>query len=273
MEITGTLARIETYFEEWHRKKYASLHQSTAEAINAIRERVDNKDRPILDLANLLSKKLDGDSTQITDIDDISNILSKNEATNNAINFKTINQRLTALDAQNTGLVQQILNKLGTDTTSGSQTIFQRLKSLENTSLSTTNVSNLITEGIQQAFNGNDIQKNDSLNDEKYRVPGIYKCELNATAVTLATDTCPTTKAFNLVVLKTANKGVRQIISTYDSNDLWIRNYYQTYDPQWSAWTKLYGTHNTQSFDMEIEFSSDGSKKVYTLLATEVKNK
>ena len=36
---------------------------------------------------------------------------------------------------------------------------------------------------------------------------------------------------------------------------------------------KLYGEHNTQTFDMEVEFSSDGSKKIYTVLATTIRNK
>ena len=275
MEITGTLARIETYFEEWHRKKYNELHQSTIQSIEALMQNsVDNIARQkILDLANLISKKLDGDATQITNINDISNILSKVEATNNSINLKAINQRLTALDAANIGLVSQILNKLGTDTTNGSQTIYQRLKSLESTSLSTTNVSNLIADAISQSFQGNNIANNDDLNT--YQTPGIYKCQLNATAATLkcGTENSPFVKAFNLIVLKDADKGVRQIVSLYNTHDIYIRYYYQSFNPQWSEWKKLYGEHNTQPFDMEVEFSSDGSKKVYTVLATEIRNK
>lgn len=276
MEITGTLARIETYFEEWHRKKYNELHQSTIQSIETLMANsTDNIARQkILDLANLISKKLDGNATQITNINDISNILSKVEATNNSINLKAINQRLTALDAANTGLVSQILNKLGTDTTNGSQTIYQRLKSLESTSLSTTNVNNLIATAISQAFNGNNILANEDLNN--YTTPGIYKCPSDTTVRTLTH--CPTNYAFNLIVLRETNQNaVRQILSIYNhssnANNIWVRNYYAPASVQWSEWTELYGEHNTQSFDMEVEFSSDGSKKVYTVLATEIKNK
>lgn len=261
MNITGTLTQLKQFFEEWHSSddnKFITLHQRLIDRMDTIEA---NKDlntemftNNLLSIANLISNKLDGDATQITDITQLSTITSKNEAKNNTINLKNFNNRLSNLET--------LPSIIGTDTSSN-KTIVQRLQFLENTNQSEANIDSRVNIGINNFIKGANIQSNDSLNN--YVTPGVYKSITDNISSSLTN--CPTKKSFNLIVLEHENNSVRQIISEYSSNDIWVRNY-QNRTTSWSEWSKLYGTHNTIPFQMQIEF--ENSTKNYTILATDI---
>lgn len=104
MKITGTLTKLKTYFKKWHNDEnsFATWHEPLLRKISSI-EVIENANKEntnnlIISIANLISAKLDGDTTQITDVNQLSTITSKTEATNYNINLKKINNRLTYLD-------------------------------------------------------------------------------------------------------------------------------------------------------------------------------
>ena len=259
MEITTTLNNLSKNFEEWHEKKYNALHSRTIQQIEQLSssndEEISNVTSKLLDVINLFAIKLDGNSSNITSLNDINILLNKTEATNNSINFKTFNEGMQQL--------QQLKNLVGNNTSASNSTIFERLTNLENSNLSTSNVNNL----IQSAFKGQTIEAQSNLNN--FLTPGIYKCTTNNTAQTLTNS--PTTLAFNLIVLEHAQDSVRQILIINDTNDngnkIFTRNYYD-YMSNWSNWTQIYGEHNTTKLAMEVEFS-DGTHKTYNILTTQ----
>ena len=258
MEITGTLTQLKQYFEEWHSSntnKFDTLHQRLIDRIDNIQNNAQNNNDvlsgKILTLANLISKKLDGSETQISNLNDITNITNKIEATDSTINFKNINNRLSNIEVL-TGII-------GTDTSGDTRKILDRIKTLETNSLSATNID----DRINIAFKGKDIKSRDDLNS--YKTPGIFKCATYNIATSLTN--CPINVAFNLVVLEHEDRSCRQIITEYEGNGIWIRNY-KNRSETWSNWTELYGEHNTTPFQMQVEFSQ--STKTYTVLATKI---
>lgn len=260
MHITGTMTQMETYFEEWHTDDFATLHASLLTKIDKIEsdkqsETNDLKNK-LLTLANLISVKLDGNNTQISNINNINSITNKLEAYTNSINLKDFNSRITA----NNNEITRIANLIGTNTTNNNNSIFARLLNLEQSNLSTTNID----ERIDNYFEKNEILSGDDLNT--YTKPGIYRCKLDSIASNV--NHCATNKAFSLVVLRHSDNSVRQIINENDNNNnIWVRNY-NNVQQSWSNWTKLYGEHNTFTFPMEVEFSD--STKTYTIVATNI---
>ena len=258
MEITETLDDLGKKFERWHTDKYNTLHYNTIQSIESLAnttiEETDLIKLKILDIANLISVKLDGNRTNITNINDINTILNKIEATSDSINLKDFNTRLNE--------IQTLKTLIGNNTSPSNASIFERLATLESANLSTENVNNQIFS----FFTGTDIVANDDLND--FKTAGVFKCPSNATVRTLSN--CPTENAFNLIVLEHASNSVRQILCTHntsgDVNKIWTRNYYN-YETSWSNWTEIYGEHNTTKLEMNVEFSN-GTTKTYTILTT-----
>ena len=146
MEITETLDDLGKKFERWHTDKYNALHYNTIQSIeslaNTTTEETDLIKLKILDIANLISVKLDGNRTNITNINDINTILNKIEATSDSINLKDFNIRLNE--------IQTLKTLIGNNTSSSNASIFERLATLESTNLSTENVNNQIK--LKNAF-------------------------------------------------------------------------------------------------------------------------
>lgn len=258
MEITGTLTQLKQYFEEWHSSndnKFDTLHKRLIERIDDMQENAQYGNEAlagkVLTLANLISKKLDGSNVQISSLNDITNITNKIEATDSNINFKAFNNRLNNLEL--------LTSIIGRDTSGNTKTIIERIKELELSNLSAANID----ERIGLALRGTDIKSRDDLNT--YKTPGIFKCATYNIATSL--NNCPVNVAFNLIVLEHEDKSCRQIITEYEGNDIWVRNY-KNRNTTWTNWTKLYGEHNTTPFQMQVEFSQ--STKTYTILATKI---
>lgn len=253
MQITGTLTQLKQYFEKWHTDKFATLHRLLYQELERIEDKSDNDNDyltgKVLVLANLISKKLDGNTTQITNLDNLNQITSKQEATDNSINFKSLNSRLNTLSP----IIEAIQSKIGIDASGSNKTILERISDLESSTLSNVNVNNL----IQSFFNGKTIATNDNL--DTYKTAGVYKCD-NTTALTIQ---CPVQKGFHLTVLPHANNSVRQFFMLAENNRIWTRNYYNNTE-SWSNWTELYGEHNTSLIQMEVEFSD--STRTYTFI-------
>lgn len=260
MEITGTLTQLKEFFEEWHSSdddKFDTLHARLKQEINNIKSTANNNNavlsENILALANLISHKLDGNQENITNLNSLNNITNKTEAQSSSFNLKDFNIRINALEG--------LPSIIGQNTSTNNKTIFQRLHDLEVSNLSTTNID----ERILNFFKGKNIQSGDNLNADTYRTPGIYKCVNESIAASLTN--CPVRIAFNLAVVEHEDRSVRQILTEYNNNEIWTRNY-RNRTQNWSNWSKLYGTHNTTPFQMEVEFSN--STKTYTILATEI---
>ena len=260
MHITGTMTQMETYFDEWHTEDFIASHSNLITRINNIEANQSDKNNnfsdAILKLANLISNKLDNDSTQITSIDNINSITSKNEAKPGEINLKRFNSKIT----ENSNNINNLIKIIGVNTGNNNDSIFERIESLENSTPSTENIDNR----VQNFFNGNEIPTNSDLNT--YKTPGIYRCKDDTIAKNLQNRAID--KAFNLIVLRHKDNSVRQIINEYENNNIWIRNY-QNVEQKWTNWTKLYGEHNTFTFPMEVQFSEKGTK-TYTIIATDI---
>lgn len=271
MEITGTLTKLRTHFEEWHKDKFTTLHSALFTRMDEIEanRNTDNdniKDKLLL-ITNLISSKLDGNNSQITNINDINTINNKTEAYSNNINLKNLNERLTRLDREdvnnpnNNGKILQLEKKIGENTSSNKNDIYSRLLNLEQTNLSETNIDTR----IDYAFEGQIISTNDDLNT--YKKPGIYRYLDISDKSTITMRHTPVSTPFSLIVLNHKQNSVRQIINESDNNNIWIRNYDNT-TQSWGNWTKLYGEHNTYTFSMEVDFKD--SQKTYKILATDI---
>lgn len=105
---------------------------------------------------------------------------------------------------------------------------------------------NTLEVGLQLELSGGilpvEIVANESLNADKYKVSGWYRCPLSSTVESLTN--CPTDKAFVMEVLP--NVPTTQRITEYVDDQtprIFVRNYYD-YKDVWGAWYEIVPRQN-----------------------------
>ena len=251
MSITSTLSELKDLFISWHKNEYDILHKEKTETL--IQEKMEEADvsdigiikNKIITVAKNLSLRLDGETSNITDINQIDNeFTSKNNEIGN-LNLKALDSRITANSTS--------INNLNTN----------KVDKAYVTEVVNEAMTDVGSNHTHNQINTQEIASNTDLNT--ITTAGIYRCKTSAIANTLQNNPY-TGAAFNLVTLLTQDGGIRQLFlvgnASNDGNKIYTRNYANS---KWSEWYELYGTHNTSTFQMEVEFSN-GSKSTYTIL-------
>lgn len=265
MGISLSLAQLKQYFETWHTQKFDALHNIKLESYiskylldTGINRKINDISTGIINIAKFLSQAIDGESNLI----DNSSIT--NEEPNSTDNSSIIDA-ITELSHININFAAINLKSLSSRIDKNSADI----NTLNTNKAERTYVDNRFTEienltgVIPKKIQTQNIPENADLND--YTIDGLYRSE--TANITNGLKNLPdnfSSSAFNLVILKHMDNGVRQILLSGGGNNIYTRNY-QGSTNGWGEWSELYGEHNTIPLQMNIEWSQGGAT-TYTIL-------
>lgn len=263
-KITLTLGELKEYFKIWHENNFNALHNEGT--ISYINEYLTNRLEEIniiIDIktsliyfGKFISQIIDGNSN-LTESSTLNNVI--NELANKNINLNNIN--LTSLSSQilnHSTLINTIQDNMATKSD---------VTKLRNDMEDVTGVrpKQLQTQLIPVVGIGTD------LND--YKIPGLYRSKDAANTASLSNvPEKAQNSAFTLIVLEHMDNSVKQILLTAEKTDsgnsIYTRNYNHSQSNPWGdKWYELYGNHNTQPLQMQVEWSDDESNPTtYTLL-------
>lgn len=266
MAITVTLDKIKEKFDEWHNgennKNYDKIHQKTKDEIDAIKDKNTDTDANINIIKKQLIKLINGSASGSN------NEVDSAYSNNGSVNLKSLKDDI--------GIIKAQLGITGTNTTV-SDLIANMLAPLQAQINSIdANPSHHYHEWIMQQ----EINAGANLNN--YTKSGIYRCT-DASYTQQITNHPVGIKytPFYLIVLSGYNWNASNYTATEDNyivrqiflgaygddpygDVVFTRNYFKG-TGKWSAWSELYGTHNTEKTQMSVEFSS-GATKNYILL-------
>ena len=265
MGITTTLEQLGSRFAEWHTDTRAgNIH-------TAIYNEIDN-------LTSMINGQTSDINSENTKIIQALNKIIKGQSTGYTLNNIPTTPNLTLLQNQINSINAFISYQdiYGTEANTLKDYIDNEIQRVNTVDLKKNEIINNFL--IQ-----NDItQQNANLNDYKYH--GLYRCLTQNIAQTLQNIPTGLNTPFILLVLSAyqttddtrANKDgiVRQVLlqiydgganqTTTNGYKIYSR-YYAKSNNQWSNWSELYGTHNTQPVSMNVEFST-GTTQEYILL-------
>lgn len=256
MGITVTLDKIKEKFDEWHNgnDNYNKIHKATNDRIDAINNQNENNEANINKIKKQMIKLINGSPTN-----EASNEVDNAYSSNNSINLKSLQDSINIIKAQigitnaNTTVADLIQNMLAP--------LQNQINSID------ANPSHHYHKWIMQQ----ELQANDDLNNKKST--GLYRCDNISIASSISNQ--PTTQytPFFLITLSgyswnnneatEDNQIIRQFfVGAYGSDTkgdvIYTRHYNQglASSAQWSSWSELFGTHNTNVVQMSVEFTN-----------------
>lgn len=255
MTITVTLDKIKEKFDEWHNggNNYDKIHKKTNDRIDAIESQNTTTDANINIIQKQLIKLINGSASGSN------NAVDSAYSNNGLVNLKSLKDDI--------GIIKAQLGITETNTTV-SDLIAKMLAPLQ---AQINSIDAKPSYHYHEWIMQQEINAGANLNN--YTKSGIYRCT-DASYTQQITNHPVGIKytPFYLIVLSGYNWNdsnypatednyiVRQIFLGVYGDDpygdvVFTRNYFRATN-KWSAWSELYGTHNTKKVQMSVEFSN-----------------